>query len=234
MINGITDSNQKIVATNLVINLDAGQLRSYPGSGTTWTDLSGNNSTGTLVNGPVYNSSNGGNIITDGINDFISTTYIGSITDNYTFSAWFKNDNYSEEKYVLVRGRDGAGSGWSLLLSVSTAGFPGAGVVPTLPTVIGIGTSSTEVLPLNTWAYLTGVWISSTSINIYVNGVLKGTTSTAGRTRLRASTNGFYMSSITTTNFTSGATAAANVYNRALSADEILQNYDATKSRFGY
>lgn len=234
MINGITDSNQKIGNTNLVINLDAAQLRSYPGSGTTWTDLSGNNSNGTLVNGPVFNSGNGGNIITDGINDYVSTPYIGSVSDNYTFSAWFKNDNFSEEKYIITRGRDGAGSGWSLLLSISTTGIPGSGVVPTLPTVIGIGASGTTVTALNTWYYLTGVWISSTSINIYVNGILEGTTATAGRTRLRTSTAGFTLGSVTTTVFTSGATAAVEVYNRALSAAEILQNFNARKSRFGY
>ncbi len=234
MINGITDSNQKIVATNLVINLDAGQLRSYPGSGTTWTDLSGNNSTGTLVNGPVYNSGNGGNIITDGINDYVSTTYSGLATSNYTFSAWFKNDNLSEAKIILSRGRDGFGNGWSLQLSINTSGNPGAGVVPTLPTTVGLGTNSTTVLALNTWYYITGVWISSTSINVYVNGILDATTATTGRTTLRSSTNGWVLASITNTTFTSGATAAVDVYNRALSADEILQNYDATKSRFGY
>lgn len=234
MFKGIIDSKQQLVATNLRINLDAAQLRSYPGTGTAWFDLSGNNSTGVFVNGPTFNSANGGCIITDGVNDYVSTTYLGSVDSNFTFSAWFKNDNYSEEKYIITRGRDGAGAGWSLLLSIATTGLAGAGVVPTLPTVIGIGCSSTTVIPLNTWYYLTGVWISSTSINIYVNGILEGTTLTTGRTRLRTSTNGFQLASVTTGIFTSGATAAVEVYDRALSATEILQNFNARKTRFGY
>ncbi len=234
MIKGIIDSSQEIVATNLRINLDAAQLRSYPGTGTTWTDLSGNNSTGTLINGPTFNSANGGSIVTDGVNDYVTTTYTGLVSSNYTYSAWFKNDNYSEEKYILQRGRDQAGNGWSLLLSITTAGLAGAGVVPTIPTTIGIGCSSTTVIPLNTWYYLTGVWISSTSINIYVNGILEGTTLTTGRTTLRSSTNGFNLATVSSTLITSGSTAAVEVYDRALSATEILQNFNARKSRFGY
>lgn len=233
---GIQDSNQKIVGNNLLLNLDAGQLRSYPTTGTVWTDLSGNNTTGTLTNGPTFNSANGGSIFTDGTNDFVSTPLAGagSATANYTFSAWFNNNNYSEDKYILCRGRDGFGSGWSLLLAVNTLGKARAGAATTSPSVVGTETAGTSTLALNTWYYITGLWTASTSIKVYVNGVLEGTALATGRTNLRTSTNGFVLGSITNTNFTSGYTAAVHVYNIALTDAQILNNFNASKSRFGY
>jgi hypothetical protein len=61
-----------IVQSGLVLNLDAGVSSSYPGSGTTWTDLSGNGNTGTLTNGPTYNSANGGSLVFDGVDDYVN------------------------------------------------------------------------------------------------------------------------------------------------------------------
>ena len=59
----------RIPTSGLIFYLDAANTRSYPGSGTTWTDLSGNGNTGTLTNGPTYSSANGGQIVFDGSND---------------------------------------------------------------------------------------------------------------------------------------------------------------------
>lgn len=221
-----------ISTSGLQLSLDAGDANSYIGSGTFWTDLTANGNNGTLINGPSFNSGNGGSIYTDGADDYVTTGYTGSATDNYTFSTWFKNDNYSETKYVLSRGRDGAGGGWSLFLAVDTAGKAIAGVVPTSPSVVGIGATGTTTLALNTWYYLTGVWTASDSIKIYVNGVLEGTVSTSGRTNLRSSTDGFVLGSVSTSIFTSGYTAIVQIYNRALSASEILDNYNSQKNRF--
>jgi len=223
-----------IVTSGLTSMFDAGFIPSYPRTGTTWYDLSGNNLNGTLTNGPVYNSGNGGSIFTDGTNQRISfnISTAGSDTGSYTFSSWFKNDNYSEVKQILNRGRDGNGSGWSLLLSISTAGIASAGVVTTVPTEVGFQASGTSTLSLNTWYYITGVWdAAGSSIKIYVNGTLEGTLTTSGTT-LRTSTVAWQIGSITTTNFTSGYNAIMQVYNRVLSGAEILQNYNAMASRF--
>jgi hypothetical protein len=221
----------KIVTNGLVLALDAADRNSYPGSGTTWRDLSGNNNNGTLTNGPTFSSANGGSIFTDGTDDFISTPYSGSAADSYTFSVWFNNDNYSETKYILNRGRDGAGNGWSLYLVITTDGIAQAGVVPTVPSVVGIGTTGTIIQSLNKWYYITGVWTAGSSIQCYVNGVLDGTELTSS-TSLRTSTNGWSIGSISTSLFTSGYNAVAQVYNRVLTTQEILQNYNAQKSRF--
>ena len=65
-------TGEDVVTSGLVLWLDAGQTRSYPGSGTTWYDLSGNGNNGTLTNGPTYSSTNGGDLIFDGADDYIS------------------------------------------------------------------------------------------------------------------------------------------------------------------
>jgi hypothetical protein len=222
-----------IVRNGLVLLLDAADKKSYPGSGTTWYDISGNSNLGTLTNGPTFNSGNWGSIFTDGSDDVVTTTYFGSATDNYTFSVWFKNDNYSEIKYILSRGRDGFGNGWSLFNAVRDTGYAIIGVVPTSPSTVGISVDSTSVLALNKWYYITGVWTAGVSLQVYVNGVFENTTtSVAGRTILRSSSNGWCLGSISNTIFTSGYTAACHIYNRVLTSKEILQNYNATKTRF--
>ena len=220
-----------IIRNGLVLALDAASNNSYPGSGTTWADLSGNNNNGTLVNGPTFDSGNGGSIFTDGTNDYISSPYFGNTTDSFTFAAWFKNDNYSESKYALVRGRDASGNGWSVQTTALINGTSQSAVVTTSAGATQFTATGTSITPLNTWCYLTGVWTAGVSIRHYVNGILEATTNTS-TTNLRTSTDGWVIGSINTTNFTSGYNAIAQVYNRVLSAAEILQNYNATKSRF--
>lgn len=217
--------------SSLVLDLDASDKNSYPGSGTVWTDLSGNNNTFTLTNGPTFDSANGGSIFTDGTNDYIASSYFGNTTDSFTFAVWFKNDNYSEAKYALARGRDGSGNGWSVQLTATINGTSQSGVVTTSAGATQFTAIGTSITPLNTWCYLTGVWTAGVSIKHYVNGILEATTNTS-TTNLRTSTDGWVIGSLSTTNFTSGYTAIAQVYNRVLSATEIAQNYNAQKSRF--
>ena len=223
----------RIVKSGLSLLLDAADKKSYPGTGTAWNDISGNGYSGTLTNGPTFNSANGGSIFTDGSDDFVDTNYFGSAVDDYTFSVWFKNDNYSEIKYILSRGRDGFGNGWSLFNAIRTTGVAIIGVVPTSPGVIGISVDSTSVLALNTWYYITGVWTAGVSLQVYVNGILENTVATSGRTILRSSSYGWVLNTISNTIFTSGYTAVCHIYNRVLLGSEILQNYNATKNRFG-
>ena len=230
----LTQPAPPLITTGLQLLYDAGNVSSYSNPSATWNDISGNTGrNATFVNSPTFNTGNGGSIYTNGLDQYAQSSYTGSATDSYTFSAWFKNDNYSEPKYILGRGRDGAGNGWSLQLQVSTGGIVTAGVVPTVPSTIGIVANGTSILALNTWYYVTGVWTAGQSIKVYVNGSLQGTTTTAG-TSLRTSTNGWWIGSISTTIFTSGYNAVAQVYNSVLSDAQILQNFNANKTRFGY
>ena len=97
--------NPKIVTDNLILALDAANIKSYPGSGTTWTDLSGKGNNGTLVNGPTFNSGNSGSIEFDGTNDSISLgPQINSdITEtDITVSFWTYLDTTSGDKSFAV------------------------------------------------------------------------------------------------------------------------------------
>jgi len=77
-----------IVRNGLVLDLDAAKLDSYPKFGTTWRDITFNQNNGTLVNGPTFNSGNGGSIVFDGVDDYIT---IPTITNNiYTIDFWYK------------------------------------------------------------------------------------------------------------------------------------------------
>jgi len=98
--------NPRIVTDGLVLALDAGNTKSYPGSGTTWTDLSGNGNTGTLTNGPTFDSANGGSIVFDGTNDYVQVT--GSITvTSATFITWIKRDGNQTSWSGLIHSRNG-------------------------------------------------------------------------------------------------------------------------------
>ena len=83
-----------IVTSGLVLSLDAGNSSSYPGTGTTWTDLSGSVNTGTVFNSPVYSSANGGYLDFDGIDDYASgaNSVSTDLTGDMSCEVWFKLD----------------------------------------------------------------------------------------------------------------------------------------------
>ena len=85
---------EDVVEDGLVLYLDAGNNFSYPGSGTTWRDLSGNVNGGTLVNGVGYNSDNGGSLVFDGVIDYVNFS-----TYDYNFNNWDKR--YPEWKISI-------------------------------------------------------------------------------------------------------------------------------------
>jgi hypothetical protein len=78
----------KIITDGLVLYLDAANTRSYPTNGTIWSDLSRNNNNGTLINGPTFNSANGGSIVFDGVDDRVSRNSAIDTGQNFTINAW--------------------------------------------------------------------------------------------------------------------------------------------------
>ena len=83
----------KIVTNGLVLALDAANTKSYPGSGTVWSDLTPNGNNGALTNGPTFNSANGGSIVFDGTND-----YLQGVSTNYKWAT-----STGETTFLLVR-----------------------------------------------------------------------------------------------------------------------------------
>lgn len=213
----------KVVTSGLSLYLDAANSSSYPGSGTTWTDISGNNRNGALTNGPTFNSSNGGSIVFDGTNDFVSVASDANIlsTTAYTKTVWFYVTSFSTDNNLISAGSSGQHALWLFTSNKLNAGHNG-----NWNTVV-----STTTLVLNRWYFGSVTFNNTSGWVLYLNGVQESTSvSTTTFTGTGTISIGSYQN---LGNYFTGRIATATVYNRVLSSSEILQNYNATKSRFG-
>ena len=205
-------------------------------SGTTWTDISGNGNTGTLTNGPTYNGANYGSIVFDGVDDYVSkSSWTNPPTNTLTIGCWVKFSDNVTDRYVLSFGKDIGGATGGLALFAY--GFNVVSDVLIFEFGSGIGRVSSGIIPsLNIWYYLT-VTADATNTKFYLNGELKNTSSqgSGAITSLPTLSIGSYVNGVGTpgTYFHSGNIAQVSVYNTALTAAEVLQNYNATKWRYG-
>jgi hypothetical protein len=229
--NGKQITATPIVTNGLVLNLDASRTSSYPNTGTTWTDISGNGNNGTMVNGPTFGTASGGQITFDGVNDYVSTSYFGGDNSNYTFSVWY-NPSGNANTYPIQRGRDGSGSGWNILLGSDNSSGNRYRTAVVINNTIMYITYSTFPMELNSWVNLTGVFISGSKLSLYINGVLNNSVSVPVG-NLRTSTDGWFLGSLSTSAYSNVKISVTQIYNRALTDSEITQNFNATKSRFG-
>jgi hypothetical protein len=220
MIRGTT----AIVTNGLVLCLDAANTKSYPSSGTSWFDLSGNRNTGALTNGPTFSSANGGSIVFDGVNDAVDVGNINP-TSGVTFSVWI-NINGANTNYGAIFSRWNSGSGgnsfWigTLINESSTIQvyFNGSLI------------HSITSLSLNTWMLLT---VSHTGSNVtsYINASQTNTNASSLRSSTGTTSIGYDINRAVEP--FKGNIAQALIYDRALTAPEISQNYNATRTRFG-
>ena len=203
---------------------------------TAWSDLSGNNNTGTLTNGPTFSAGNQGSIVFDGTNDYVTkTSWISPPTNTFTIGCWVKFSDNVNDRYLLSFGRDIGGSTGGLALFAY--GFNAISDVLIFEFGSGIGRVSSGIVPsLNIWYYLT-VTADVTNVKFYLNGELKNTSSQGSGAITSSPTLsiGSYVNGSGTpgTYFYAGNIAQVSIYNRSLTAAEVLQNYNATKSRFG-
>ena len=227
-------SNGPTVVTNgLVLSLDAADRNSYPGSGTTWTDMSGNGNNGTLTNGPTFSSANQGAIVFDGVDDYANFGNILNFTSEpFTFSHWF---------YCNTLSTNQAGQG-PVIFYKGSFQVNGYYAQVNLDGSLGFRTNQSGVRQNSTTAagvITAGIWYNASytrlgsSIRVYINGI--DTTSVAdSHVNPTSSTNNF-----TIANYQNGfiygniRISSFLTYNRALTASEVLQNYNATKTRFG-
>lgn len=233
-------SGPKIITSGCVLSLDAADIFSYPRTGTTWRDLSGNNNNGTLTNGPTFSAANMGSISLDGADDQIDcgTNSSLNISDNLTLGIWVKFNSLSSEPNLIAK-QWCSGNQFSYAWSILSDGrmYYGFDSDGNCGSITGNYTSTNVVCTTGIWYYLNVVH-TSTSINLYSNGVsIPGT--------LAGSYGTIYISSVPVrlgvyrnlsgafAGYLSGNIAQTVMYNRALTAAEILQNYNATKSRFG-
>jgi hypothetical protein len=221
-----------IVTDGLVLWLDAGITSSYPTSGTTWTDLSGNRNNGTLTNGPTFNSANGGSIVFDGVNDYASIN--NATTLNFstalTISFWFFSG--TTHSYLYLKGRTDADNYNPYLRTDGYYAWTGVSGRSQFNPPAGFINS-------NTWYNITVTHISGNNPQIYRNGVLAtGYTYTEGNGSLALGTNSNPVSINAdiprgVIGQFDGKIGVIMAYARAITASEVLQNFNTQKARFG-
>jgi hypothetical protein len=215
--------DNNIVRFGLVLDLDAGNPTSYAGSGTTWYDVSGNSNNSTLTFGPTYSTTNGGIINFDGVDDY-SVSTVASITASSTIGLWIKCASYDNKIPISIAGAV-YGSGPNIFFYNSTINWN-----------IGDGGGNpftNSYYPNSNWHYIVITNDSATNAKLYIDGVLIGTA--AYRNTASTNSNNFWIGRFSGNNdYTINASIGqVQLYNRVLSATEALQNYNATKGRFG-
>jgi hypothetical protein len=223
--------NSNIVNSGLVLCLDAGNPRSYPSTGTAWTDVSGVGNNGVLTNGPTYTNSGANSYFTfDGVNDYSLSSGLQTFGNNMTWEAWIyctqnlTTYNMFMGKYLPYFSFYG---GNSLLFSNYISG-----VQQTIQTASN--------LSLNTWycvTFTTSYSAPNTTMTIYVNGIAVQTGTFSG-TQSNFAGVGFMIgdgnngSNVSWYPFP-GRIGAVKVYNRTLTTSEITQNFNALRGRYG-
>ena len=219
-----TKYSPKIITNGLVLSLDAANTKSYPKSGTTWTDLSGNSNTGTLTNGPTFSNANGGSIVFDGVDDYVNIPYNSILNSSTTFTVdfWFKSNNIAPEQVFFSTTNTSLTSGYHIQVYVSKIllqVYPG-----------GAYTFASQTLSSNTF-YNVSVTYNSGNIIYYINGTSAGTANYIFTpSNIDVAIGKFtYNNSL----YLNGNIPSFKFYNRALSQTEITQNYNSLKTRFG-
>jgi hypothetical protein len=227
-----------IVTNDLVLNLDAGNLVSYGGTGTTWYDLTNTTTGATLVNGPTYNTSNGGSIVFDGTDDYVVGPSSMSISQNqpFTLEFWVNLSSYTNLYPCLLQIKTDTTHGF--IVFVTQADTYDGITFGSTDTWIRLRNAGNEIVT-NTW----------NQIVINYNGAGAGTASNykmyLNTQEQTLSDSGSFIGLSQVNNIGTienasrgydnwtGRIANFKQYNRALSQSEIIQNFNAHKSRYG-
>ena len=241
MTNGILDSGQKIITDGLVLNLDAAQLRSYPTTGTTWTDLSGNNNNGTLVNGPSFNSDNGGSIVFDGSNDYVNCGNVLNFqrTDSFSISCWVNITSLASIGAFFTKS-EGSPNFTGYYFGHETIGDLVLILRNTFSTNQLVVRTPTGQLTTNRWNNIVVTYSGNsleTGISFYTNSNLQpnivGSSNLTNTILTSANVNiGARVANTVSPAHLNGRISQTQIYNKALTAQEVLQNYNALKSRY--
>ena len=218
-----------IVTDGLVLCLDAANVRSYPKSGTTWSDLIGSND-GALINTPTYDSENGGSILFDGTNQYVSLpSDLISGNGPLSLSFIFSTTNASVDRKLFAYGHP-SNVGGLLSFTVESFGLKyrhnGGNI-----------TYGTGQISANNWVFvvmtLDSTATTTNDMKCYIDGTEYAGSRTGGsdQTINIATSDEKYLGRFGGVYF-SGNIAMFQYYNRALTGDEVRQNYEATVGRY--
>lgn len=219
-----------VVTSNMILFLDAGNVKSYPGSGSTWTDLSGNSRSATIYNSPTLNSSNGGTFDLNSSNQYADISSFA----NYNFGSaitigfWHYNSTTNAAKYRgVVCNTYGSGTGFDFRYGSEDSGTR-------LYAIINTSVSSYSAIAtanLNTWGYYCMTY-NGTVLQIYKNGVA-GNSSAASGSLGSVNDNVDIGRNANSAEYLNGRLSNVHIYSNALTAAQVLQNYNALRGRFG-
>jgi hypothetical protein len=213
----------RIITNGLVLALDAANVRSYPGSGTTWSDLSGNGNTGTLTNGPTFSSANGGSIVFDGTNDYCTTAATVEAATNsnlQTFSGWLVGDGALFGSNADSTGKHHLRASLSGTTLTHRVSYYGGAAGETDDTTTVSPAAVNNIVIVKTAAEKYDVYFNAVKV---LNQVTK-----------KASVSvSFYPGLYYSGAYNGGTVTNYLIYNRALSETEITQNFNAIRNRYG-
>jgi hypothetical protein len=217
-----------ITTKGLVLYLDAANSKSYSGTGNTWTDINGGGNIGTLAGGPTFSNTSSGIISFDGSNDIVTIPNNVSLdTQTPTVEVWVKTNNTNQNGFWFEKGavntqyslfQEGVSIQWRMYIGGITQ----------------LSTTTATYMNTSNWYQVVGTFTTG-SRKLYINGVLVNSDTQAGT--IATDTGGMSLGAYggaTGTNgyFYNGSLAICRVYNRELSAAEILQNFNAMRGRF--
>ena len=226
-----------IVQQGLVLNLDAGNPYSYAGTGSAWYDVSGNSFNATLINSPTYTSDNGGVLNWASANSQYATVPMSSTlrVASITQEVWVYLSGTADQ--VFIGSQYGTSSNNSFAIWVQSGAF-----------AFGVNTggnfyySTISTVSTGVWYHLTHTYNATTQL-FYINGVLAATFNSAASGNISYDTSNTLLAigsdfngtgyNVGPSVYTNGKMPVVRIYNIALSAAQVLQNYNATKGSFG-
>ena len=218
-----------IADSGIVLSLDAADSYSYPGSGSSWFDLSGNNNHCTLT-GTAFSTANGGILTFNGTSDFGNIATMTNLNNQFsTNEVWvkFNNPTAAVAEHVISRANVSVGT-FNIIKNISTL-------------LLGnfrndANTQTSLIQPTSTvttnWTHLVFTY-NGTTLALYQNGQQLATTSLSGVINTGGTLTINIGRNTSAAAYFNGSMGIARIYNRGLSASEVLQNFDANKSRFG-
>jgi hypothetical protein len=219
------------ITSGLVLELDAGNIKSYQSGSTTWFDKSGNANNGTLTNGPTFNTGSLGSIVFDGVDDYVNLPTATSLwTSNFTINFYIKS-NILGNQFIFSNGSYGTAS--------ANIWFDGGGLnnfaifFRRTDGTGAIGYNFTLLVNYNILGYYSIIYnTGDNTLKLYQNANLVESKNTS---LIDPSwmPNGWRIGNSVGWNSVNGNIYNFSIYNRALSSSEIQQNFNATRARFG-
>ena len=238
-----TRYNPSIVRDNLVLYFDAANTKSYPGSGTTWTDMGSKGIDGTLTNGPTFDSGNMGTISFDGSNDMVDlNSTLSSVASHNLPASWeaWVYFNTSNNNQTIIG--NSYVNGGVLLRTTGTSHAPANRIRWVYFQSGGHGTGVDSAVLTSGWYQFVGTYngsgLSHSNFGLYINGVAAAVTDpTFGSPSTIPQTQHFGIGGLPDESnysvYWGGKIAMVRVYSKLLSATEVKQNFEAHKGRFG-